>query len=140
MDLHQLKHCLQAAGVPENEYLLVGLDPPRTVTEGACIVRPNQHSWEVLVWQPVHREPSVTFLSEEDACEYMLNVLAGPRRPGTTPPAPLIGVPEIALDEVTLSEPRPATSSPTSATSSTGASSSSGARGPARRRPAAAAP
>ena len=28
MDLQQLKHCLQAAGVPEDGYLLIGLDPP----------------------------------------------------------------------------------------------------------------
>ena len=52
MDLQQLKHCLLAAGVPEDGYLLVGLDAPRPVREGACIIRPNQRTWEVLVWRP----------------------------------------------------------------------------------------
>jgi hypothetical protein len=75
MDLQQLKHCLQAAGVPEDGYLLIGLDPPRAVREGACIIRPNQRSWEVFVWRPCRVEPSLTFLSEDEACEYVLDVL-----------------------------------------------------------------
>jgi hypothetical protein len=75
MDLQQLKHCLLAAGVPEDGYLLVGLDAPRPVREGACIVRPNQRTWEVLVWRPVRVEPSLTFLSEDEACEHALDVL-----------------------------------------------------------------
>ncbi len=75
MDLQQLKHCLQAAGVPEEVYLLIGLDPPRAVREGACIIRPNQRSWEVFVWRPVRVEPSLSFLTEDEACEYVLEVL-----------------------------------------------------------------
>ena len=75
MDLQQLKHRLLAAGVPEDGYLLVGLDAPRAVREGACIVRPNQRTWEVLVWRPVRVEPSLTFLSEDEACEQALGML-----------------------------------------------------------------
>ena len=82
MDRLQLKHCLEAAGVAEDRYLLVGVDAPRPVRAGAWIVRPNQRSWEVLVWQPVHLQPSLTFLSEDEACEYVLSVLAVPRPSG----------------------------------------------------------
>jgi hypothetical protein len=78
MDLQQLKHCLLAVGVPEDGYLLVGLDPPRAVREGACIVRPNQRSWEVFVWRPVRVEPSFMFLSEDEACERALDLLTSP--------------------------------------------------------------
>lgn len=81
MDRLQLKQYLDAAGVPEDRYLLVGLDPPRTVREGACIVRPNQRSWEVLVWEPVRLQPSLTFLNEDEACEYVLDVLTGHEAP-----------------------------------------------------------
>jgi len=77
MDRLQLKHCLEAACVPEDRYLLVGVDPPRTVREGACIVRPNQRNWEVLTWEPVRLRPCLTFLTEEQACEYVLDVLTG---------------------------------------------------------------
>ena len=82
----QLKHYLEAAGVPEDRYLLVGVDPPRPVSEGACILRPNQRSWEVLVWRPVPLRPSLTFLTEQEACEYVLDALtaqpvAGARGP-----------------------------------------------------------
>lgn len=88
MDLQQLKHCLQAAGIPESGYLLVGLDPPRAVQEGACIIRPNQRNWEVFVWRPVRVEPSLTFLSEEEACEYVLGVLTSAiTKPAGTEPA-----------------------------------------------------
>jgi hypothetical protein len=76
MDRLRLKQYLEAAGVPEDKYLLVGLDPPRTVREGACIVRPNQRSWEVLVWEPAGMAPSLTFLNEDQACGYALDVLA----------------------------------------------------------------
>ncbi|MGP8206618.1 MAG: hypothetical protein ACLQVK_11320 [Acidimicrobiales bacterium] len=91
MDLQQLKQCLLAAGVAEGEYLLIGLDPPRAVREGACIVRPNQRSWEVLVWRPVRLEPSLTFLSEDEACEYALDVLTSAitRSEGTAPAGPV---------------------------------------------------
>ncbi len=75
MDLQQLKHCLVAAGVPEDGYLLVGLDAPRALREGACIVRPNQRSWEVFIWRPVRVEPSFTFLNEDEACEHALDML-----------------------------------------------------------------
>ena len=75
MDLQQLKHCLAAAGVPEDGYLLVGLDAPRALREGACIVRPNQRSWEVFIWRPVRVEPSFTFLNEDEACEHALDTL-----------------------------------------------------------------
>lgn len=75
MNRLRLKQCLQAAGVPEDRYLLVGLDQPRAVREGACIVRPNQRSWEVLVWEPVRLKPSLTFLDENEACQYALTVL-----------------------------------------------------------------
>ena len=75
MDRLQLKQCLQAAGVPEDRYLLVGIDAPRAVREGAWIVRPNQRCWEVLVWEPVRSHPSVSFLSEDEACEYVLDEL-----------------------------------------------------------------
>jgi len=78
MDLQQLKQCLLAAGVPEDGYLLIGLEAPRAVREGACIIRPNQRSWEVFVWRPVRAEPSLTFLSEDEACEYALDVLTSP--------------------------------------------------------------
>jgi hypothetical protein len=76
MDRLRLKQYLEAAGVPEDKYLLVGLDPPRAVREGACIVRPNQRSWEVLVWEPAGMAPSLTFLNEDQACGYALDVLA----------------------------------------------------------------
>jgi hypothetical protein len=75
MDRLELKQHLRAAGVPEDCYLLVGLDPPRSVREGACIVRPNQHSWEVLVWSPVDPHPVLTFANEDEACEHLLNSL-----------------------------------------------------------------
>jgi hypothetical protein len=75
MDRLRLKQYLEAAGVPEDRYLLVGLDPPRAVREGACIVRPNQRSWEVLVWEPAGTAPSLTFLNEDQACGYALDVL-----------------------------------------------------------------
>jgi hypothetical protein len=75
MDRLELKQHLQAGGVREDRYLLVGLDPPRAVEEGACIVRPNQHSWEVLVWAPVKSHVSLTFSNEDEACEYVLNTL-----------------------------------------------------------------
>jgi hypothetical protein len=91
MDRLQLKQCLQAAGVPDDRYLLVGLDPPRAVREGACIVRPNQRSWEVLVWEPVRLQPSLTFLTEGEACEYVLDILTATVHPPTgvvaVPPA-----------------------------------------------------
>lgn len=76
MDRLRLKQYLEAAGVPEDRYLLVGLDPPRAVCEGACIVRPNQRSWEVLVWEPAGLAArSLTFLNEDQACGYALDVL-----------------------------------------------------------------
>jgi hypothetical protein len=75
MDRLRLKQYLEAAGVPEDKYLLVGLDPPRAVREGACIVRPNQRTWEVLVWEPAGIVPSRTFLNEDQACGYALDVL-----------------------------------------------------------------
>ena len=75
MDRLRLKQYLEAAGVPEDSYLLVGLDPPKAVREGACIVRPNQRSWEVLMWEPARRAPSLTFLNEDLACGYALDVL-----------------------------------------------------------------
>jgi hypothetical protein len=81
MDRLQLKRCLQAAGVPDDRYLLVGLDAPRAVREGACIVRPNQRSWEVLVWEPARLQPSLTFVNEDEACEYVLDVLTAAVRP-----------------------------------------------------------
>ena len=82
MDRLQLKECLEAASVPEDRYLLVGLDPPRAVREGACIVRPNQRSWEVLIWEPVRLAAALSFLNEEQACNYALDLL-------TAPPSPL---------------------------------------------------
>ncbi|HXW82314.1 MAG TPA: hypothetical protein VEJ84_22645 [Acidimicrobiales bacterium] len=111
MDRLQLKQCLQAAGVAEDRYLLVGLDPPRAVREGARIVRPNQRSWEVLVWEPVRLQPSLTFLNEQEACEYVLDVLTGggPRGAAAPPlPADLArdAVPTLAgavSDEASLS-------------------------------------
>jgi hypothetical protein len=93
MDLQQLKHCLLAAGVPEDGYLLIGLDPPRAVREGACIIRPNQRSWEVLVWRPVRLEPSVTFLSEDEACEYALDLLTSAITT-SEPPVPAASTPK----------------------------------------------
>lgn len=83
MDRLRLKQYLEAAGVPEDSYLLVGLDPPKAVREGACIVRPNQRSWEVLTWEPASRPRSLTFLNEDLACGYALDVLipAAARRP-----------------------------------------------------------
>jgi hypothetical protein len=76
MDRLRLKQYLEAAGVPEDKYLLVGLDPPRAVCEGACIVRPNQRSWEVLVWEPAGMAASsLTFINEDQACGYALDVL-----------------------------------------------------------------
>ena len=87
MDRLQLRQCLQAAGVADDRYLLVGLDAPRAVREGACIVRPNQRSWEVLVWEPVRLQPSLTFLNESEACEYVLNVLTATAHPSAPVPA-----------------------------------------------------
>jgi hypothetical protein len=83
MDRLRLKQYLEAAGVPEDSYLLVGLDPPKAVREGACIVRPNQRSWEVLMWEPASRPRSLIFLNEDLACSYALDVLtqAAARRP-----------------------------------------------------------
>jgi hypothetical protein len=83
VDRLQLKQFLQAAGVPEDSYLLVGLDPPKAVREGACIVRPNQRSWEVLMWQPASRPWSRIFLNQDLACGYALDVLtsSAARRP-----------------------------------------------------------
>ncbi len=75
MDRLQLKHYLEDAGVAEDRYLLVGVNAPRPVGPGACIVRPNQRSWEVLVWGPVRLQLSLTFLAESEACEYVLDVL-----------------------------------------------------------------
>jgi hypothetical protein len=87
MDLQQLKHCLQAAGVPEDGYLLIGLEAPRAVREGACIIRPNQRSWEVFLWRPVRLEPSLTFLSEEEACEHVLDLLTSAGAPSAGAPS-----------------------------------------------------
>jgi hypothetical protein len=81
MNRLHLKQCLDAAGIPEDRYLLVGLDPPRALREGAWVVRPNQRDWEVLVWQPVRSRVSLTFLNEDQACGYVLEVLA-PAAPG----------------------------------------------------------
>ncbi len=81
MNRLHLKQCLDAAGIPEDRYLLVGLDPPRALREGACVVRPNQRDWEVLVWEPVRPRVSLTFLNEDQACDYVLDVLA-PAGPG----------------------------------------------------------
>jgi hypothetical protein len=78
MDRLQLKECLEAASVPQDRYLLVGLDPPRAVREGACIVRPNQRSWEVLIWEPVRLAAALSFLNEEQACNYALDFLTAP--------------------------------------------------------------
>jgi hypothetical protein len=75
MDRLRLKECLDAARVPEDRYLLVGLDPPRAVREGACIVRPNQRNWEVLIWEPARLAALLTFLNEDQACDYALDVL-----------------------------------------------------------------
>ncbi len=75
MDRLHLKQCLSVAGVPEDRYLLVGLDAPRALREGACVVRPNQRSWEVLVWEPERLQASLTFLNEDQACDYVLDVL-----------------------------------------------------------------
>ncbi len=80
MDRLRLKQYLEAAGVPEDSYLLVGLDPPKAVREGACIVRPNQRSWEVLMWEPASRPRSFIFLNEDLACGYALDVLTPSRR------------------------------------------------------------
>ncbi len=78
MDRLRLKQYLEAAGVAEDRYLLVGVDPPRAVREGACIVRPNQHSWEVLVWEPARLAASLSFVNEDQACGYALDVLTPP--------------------------------------------------------------
>jgi hypothetical protein len=75
MDRLQLKECLEAASVPEDRYLLVGLDRPRAVREGACIVRPNQRNWEVLIWEPARPAATLSFLNEEQACDYALDLL-----------------------------------------------------------------
>lgn len=85
MDRLQLKECLDAASVPEDRYLLVGLDPPRAVREGACIVRPNQRSWEVLIWEPAGLAAALSFLNEEQACDYALDLLTAA---ASTPPPP----------------------------------------------------
>ena len=84
MDRLQLKGCLQAAGVPEERYLLVGVDAPRTVREGAWVLRPNQHFWEVLKWEPRRSTPSTTFLNEQEACTFVLGALTGQ----SSPPVP----------------------------------------------------
>jgi hypothetical protein len=118
MDLQQLKQCLLAAGVAEDEYLLIGLDAPRAVREGACIVRPNQHSWEVFGWRPVRLEPSLTFLSEDEACEYALDLLtspitrSAPSAPG--PPVPAASVPaaSVPASSVPKRTPRPKAPAP----------------------------
>jgi hypothetical protein len=81
MDRLRLKECLEAAGVPEDRYLLVGLDPPRALREGACIVRPNQRAWEVLIWEPARLAALLTFLNEDQACYYALDVLTTAARP-----------------------------------------------------------
>ena len=96
MDRLRLKQYLEAAGVPEDRYLLVGVDPPRAVREGACIVRPNQRSWEVLVWEPARLAASLSFVNEDQACGYALDVL--------TPPASRR--PPVKLDEA-VTRPRP---------------------------------
>ena len=75
MDRLRLKQYLEAAGVPEDRYLLVGVDPPHAVREGACIVRPNQRSWEVLVWEPARLAALLSFVNEDQACGYALDVL-----------------------------------------------------------------
>jgi hypothetical protein len=102
MDRLRLKQYLEAAGVPEDRYLLVGVDPPRAVREGACIVRPNQRNWEVLVWEPARLAASLSFVNEDQACGYALDVLTPPasRRPPvkldepeTASSAPLAPVP-----------------------------------------------
>ena len=116
MDLQQLKQCLLAAGVPEDSYLLVGLDPPRAVREGACIVRPNQRTWEVFVWRPVRVEPSLTFLNEDEACERALDMLTAPittseapARPVTPRPAPAPSVPAPSAGDAVARPGSPAT-------------------------------
>jgi hypothetical protein len=75
MDRLRLKQYLEAARVPADMYLLVGVDPPRAVSEGACIVRPNQYSWEVLVWEPARLTAPLTFVNEDQACSYALDRL-----------------------------------------------------------------
>jgi hypothetical protein len=92
MDRLRLKQYLEAAGVAEDRYLLVGLDPPRPVREGACIVRPNQHSWEVLVWEPARLAASLTFVNEDQACGYALDVLTPA---GAWQPAPVAEAAEV---------------------------------------------
>jgi hypothetical protein len=81
MDRLRLKECLEAAGVPEDRYLLVGVDPPRAVREGACIVRPNQRAWEVLIWEPARLAALLSFLNEDQACGYALDVLTTAAKP-----------------------------------------------------------
>lgn len=98
MDRVQLRQRLRAAGVAEDRYLLVGLDPPRSVSAGACIVRPNERSWEVLVWEPRRAQPSLTFLTEAEACEYVLTVLTvGRAAPAPAPATPVLA--ELGADE-----------------------------------------
>ncbi|HTW10300.1 MAG TPA: hypothetical protein VME46_22540 [Acidimicrobiales bacterium] len=75
MDRLRLKRCLEAAGVPADRYLLVGVDAPKSLSEGACVVRPNQRNWEVLVREPVHTHPTLVFVTEAEACEYVLDAL-----------------------------------------------------------------
>ena len=109
----QLKHCLEAAGVAEDKYLVVGVDPPHAVSEGACILRPNERSWEVLVWRPSRSQPPLSFLSEDDACEYVLDTLtAGLAAAQRTSARDADGRPDLLLpamsdDPGEVSEPEP---------------------------------
>jgi hypothetical protein len=110
MDRLQLKQCLQAAGIPEDRYLLVGLEQPRSVREGACVVRPNERNWEVLIWEPTHIRPSLTFLNEDEACDRVLDILTGTgerasaARPSTAagPSTPATRAPAGDLDPTVL--------------------------------------
>ncbi len=98
MDRVQLKQRLGAAGVPEDSYLLVGLEAPRSVSAGACIVRPNERSWEVLVWEPRREQRSLSFSTEDEACEYVLAALTvTPAGPATAPAAGAVGA--LSADE-----------------------------------------
>ncbi|HTT89010.1 MAG TPA: hypothetical protein VMF65_05600 [Acidimicrobiales bacterium] len=101
MDRLRLKECLEAAGVPEDRYLLVGLDPPRALREGACVVRPNQRAWEVLIWEPARLAALLTFLNEDQACDYALDVL-------TTAAKPPVGAVDLTADAGPGIEPAPA--------------------------------
>lgn len=85
MDRLQLREHLQAAGVPEDLYMLVGLDAPRSVREGACVLRPNEHSWEVVVWGPARPGPTLVFMTEAEACYYVLHLLTASPAPRPAP-------------------------------------------------------